>query len=417
MVGQPTLQFNSPQVWSKEEDDWVEAPGSFGESNIFDQVDALVGDQKIKGKKNALKDITRNVLVETFGVDNVSDQRIEAQMNQGGLKGIIATGYYGAFESVPALAPMIYGAVKNKGKVKLKGPAGKSLKAIKARMIRALKNYATDGYRQTSLLAMAALHSDKLNEQMEKNPEFEWVTENEKKALVLPLATTSAILETLGFRMLLKGTSGTKILTGITSAALRQLPKGATPAMFRRAVVNIMDNQFTRRVGKTGVAKFINRATPGMLAEAETGFFQELTDIEGKNIYNNIKGKELFKNPERWSEEYWTQIGKAAGAEAVGGFVLGAPSSITAAFTSKQKITEVNEEMITLFDKIFVNKNNSQDDAATAIKAYEASVQQKMDEGLISRSQGADMLNDFRTLQAAATDANIATDLNENAKS
>ena len=48
---------------------------------------------------------------------------------------------------------------------------------------------------------------------MEKNPEFEWVTENEKKALVLPLATTSAILETLGFRMLLKGTSGTKILT------------------------------------------------------------------------------------------------------------------------------------------------------------------------------------------------------------
>ena len=86
-LGQPTLQWNSPQVWSKEEDDWVEAPGSFGQSNIFDQIDALVGDQKIKGKKNALKDITRNVLVETFGVDNVSDQRIEAQMNQGGLSG------------------------------------------------------------------------------------------------------------------------------------------------------------------------------------------------------------------------------------------------------------------------------------------------------------------------------------------
>ena len=110
-MAQPTLQFNSPQVWSKEEDDWVEAPGSFGKSNVFDQVDALVADQKIKGKKRDLKDITRNILVETFGVDNVSDQRIEAQMNQGGLSGIIATGFYGAFESVPALVPMIYGAM------------------------------------------------------------------------------------------------------------------------------------------------------------------------------------------------------------------------------------------------------------------------------------------------------------------
>ena len=425
MIGQPLLQWNSPEVWSKEEDDWVKAPGSFGESNVFDQVDALVGDQKIKGKKNAVKEISRNLLVETIGADNVSNQRIEAQMNQGSVenatnwdvtKGVIATGYYGAFESVPALLPMIYGAIKNKKLVKPKGPAGKSLKAIKGRLIQSLKNYATDGYRQTSLLAMAALHADKLNQRMENNPEFEWVTENEKKAVVLPLATASAILETLGFRMLLKGTSGTKILTGITTAALNQLPKGATPAMFRRAVVNIMDNQFTRRVGKTGVAKFINRATPGMLAEAETGALQEMSDIGGTEYFNSIKGKDLFKNPEIWSNEYWTQVAKAAGAEAVGGFVLGSPSSITAAFTSNQKNTEVNEEMITLFDKIFVNKNNSQDDAATAIKAYEASVQQKMDEGLISRSQGADMLNDFRTLQAAATDANIATDLNEKQK-
>lgn len=424
-LGQPTLQFNSPQVWSKEEDDWVEAPGSFGKSNIFDQVDALVADQKIKGRKRDFKDVTRNILLETFGVDNVSDQRIEAQMNQGAVenatnwdafKGVFATGYYGAFESIPALAPMIYGAYKNKGKVKLTGPSGKTLKAFKGRMVQSLKNFATDGYRQTSLLAMASLHADKLNQRMEKNPEFEWVTEDEKKAVVLPLATASAILETLGFRLLLKGTSGTKILTQVTTAALSRLPKGATPAMFRRAVVNVMDNQFTRKIGNTGVAKFINRATPGMLAEAETGALQEMSDIGGTEYFNSIKGKDLFKNPEMWSNEYWTQVGKAAGAEAVGGFVLGAPSSVSAAFTSKETLTQVDEEMVKLFDKIFVNKNNSQDDAATAIRAYEASVQQKMDEGLISRSQGADMLNDFKTLQAAATDANIATDLDQSQK-
>ena len=426
MIGQPLLQWNSPEVWSKEEDDWVKAPGSFGESNVFDQVDALVGDQKIKGKKNAVKEISRNLLVETIGADNVSNQRIEAQMNQGSVenatnwdvtKGVIATGYYGAFESLPALAPMIYSAIKNKKLVKPKGPAGKSLKAIKGRLIQSLKNYATDGYRQTSLLAMAALHADKLNQRMENNPEFEWVTENEKKAVVLPLATASAILETLGFRMLLKGTSGTKILTGITNAALKQLPKGATPAMFRRAVVNIMDNQFTRRVGKTGVAKFINRATPGMLAEAETGALQEMSDIGGTEYFNSIKGKDLFKNPEIWSNEYWTQVAKAAGAEAVGGFVLGSPSSITAAFTSNQKNIEVNKEMITLFNKIFVNDINdpeSKNNAESEIKAYEAKIEQQMSEGTISRAKGADLLNDFRTLQAAATDANTATDLDDN---
>ena len=37
-----------------------------------------------------------------------------------------------------------------------------------------------------------------------------------------------------------------------------------------------------------------------MLAEAETGFFQEINvTLKGQNTYiTNIKGKELFKNPE-----------------------------------------------------------------------------------------------------------------------
>ena len=73
--------------------------------------------------------------------------------------------------------------------------------------------------------------------------------------------------------------------------------------------------------------------------------------------------------------------------------------------------------MITLFNKIFVNDINdpeSKNNAESEIKAYEAKIEQQMSEGTISRAKGADLLNDFRTLQAAATDANTATDLDDN---
>tara|TARA_Y100000361_G_scaffold110278_1_gene100268 strand:+ start:13409 stop:22297 length:8889 start_codon:yes stop_codon:yes gene_type:complete len=398
-IDQPRVKYNEPQVWSIEEDGWVDAPRVFGALNVFEEIDSLVGDQKIKARKKDLKSKSRDRLQNLIGA-GVSEERIQAQMDDS----IIATGLYGAAESLPALIPMIYQAIKRKGKVKVSNKDKKMFQRIG----QSIKNWATDGYRQSSLIAMSLLHADKLNEQMEANPEFEWVTEGEKKAIVLPLAITSGILETLGFRNLLSGTSGTQFIQSITTQALAKLPKGATPAMFRRAVVNIMDNKMTRAVGQSGVYRFGSAVVPAALAEAETGFLQELTDIEGKNIYNAIKGKEMFKNPDRWSAEYFKQLGHAAAAEAVGGFALATPGGIINGIYGKDNSIIIDDEMIELFDSM---KNDD-----TFVEGYKTKLDLAVAQGEMSKAEAKSKLEQFNVLRSASMDLDMATDLSKSQK-
>ena len=395
-LGQPSIRRDKPKVWSIEEDNWVDAPPVFGTKNTFEEIDNLVADQQVKKTKKGFKDKSRDFFQDIIGVQNVSEERVQAQKDDS----IIMTGLYGAAESIPALLPMVYQAIKQKKIPQV--PSGKGGTALK-RTGQAIKNWATDGYRQSSAVAMALLHADKLNEQMEMNPEFEWVSETEKKGIVLPLAITSGILETIGFRNLLKGTSGTQIISSITAKALSSLPKGATPQMFRKAVINLMDNRMTSAIGKSGMYRFGQKVIPAALGEAETGALQEIADIEGKNIYNAIKGKEMFKNPDRWSEEYFKQIAHAAAAEAVGGFALSTPMGIANSVLKDGSSVEITNEMVALFDKI---KNDE-----IFVEGYKAKIDLEVSQGLISKRQGEEKLSQFNTLRAASTDTDKASDL------
>ena len=403
-MSQPLMKYDKPLLYSIEEDEWVSAPPVFGISNIFEQIDDLVGDQKVKKKKKSFKDESRSFFQDLIGVANVSEERVQAQMNQGGASGIVMTGLYGAAESLPALIPMIVQAIKQK-----KLPKGnKQSKKFMKRMGQAIKAWATDGYRQSTLIGMALLHADKLNEQMELNPEFEWISENEKKAIVLPLAITSGILESVGFRNLLTGKSATGFITKITSEALAKLPKGATPAMFRKAVLNVLDNSATRGIAKSGAFRFASRVTPAALSEAETGALQEITDIGGKDIYNSIKGKDLFKNPEAWSMEYWKQVGHSAAAEAVGGFALASPYAIMDGIYGKNPGQTITNQMIEMFNQI---KNDP-----TYVKGFEAKNDTDVAQGLISKIEGKTRLLNFNILRKASTDLDVASDLSESQK-
>lgn len=401
-LGQPSIMYDKPQVWSIEEDDWVDAPNIFNITNLYEQIDDLVGDQLVKKSKKAFKSKSRDFFTDLIGVQNVSEERVEAQMNAPGASGIIMTGLYGGAESLPALIPMIYGAIKKK---KLILPKGKKAKKFMKRMGQSIKAWATDGYRQTTLISMALMHADKLNQRMEQNPEFEWVTEEEKKAIVLPLAITSGILESLGFRNLLAGKSGTQFLTNITTQALAKLPKGATPQMFRVAVVNIMDNRLTRGLKNSAVGRFGSRVIPAALAEAETGALQEMSDIGGTNLYNSFKGKEMFKNPDLWSKEYFNQVGRSAAAEAVGGFALSTGPSLVAAFTGKKGLadTVITDEMVAMFNNL---KNDK-----TYVEGYKTKLEQEVAQGLKSKAKAKAELLVFNVLRSAAIDIDVASDL------
>ena len=70
------------------------------------------------------------------------------------------------------------------------------------------------------------------------------------------------MLETMGFRHLLRGTPG--LATSIMKEALEKMPKGAAPSMFRRLVKNSIDNKLTRGIANSKLAKFGGRVLPAM---------------------------------------------------------------------------------------------------------------------------------------------------------
>lgn len=387
------------KVYSTEYDDWVTPPRTLAATNVYEKVLAISQDQEIKESKAPIKAITRDFFVDMFGFDEVSDEQIEAQMNQGGAMGLAATGWYGVGESIPALIPMIYAAIKGK-KSKFYGAKG-----VRKRIAQAIKNYATDGYRQTTLISMALLQNDKLMEQMENDPDFDFVTENEKKMMIAPLAIVTGMLETMGFRHLLKGTPG--LVTNIMGEAFKRIPKGATPALFRKTVKNIIDNRLTRGVVNSGLGRFGGRVLPGMAAEFETGGLQEIADLGAKDIYNNIKGKEMFDKPEMWSAEFWDQVAFSAMAEAVGGLVMSTPGGIISAASGNDQII-ITDKMVELFDEI---KNDD-----SYVNAYLTQLDLQVAQGDISKVEATKRKSEFNVLRSAATDLDVVEDLDPTSK-
>lgn len=109
-----------------------------------------------------------------------------------------------------------------------KGPKYKGAEKPLAKFVQRFKNYATSPGAVAQTIGFSLLQTDALMQEMENDPDFKYVTETEKKAITVPLAVSTAILETYGLRSLAKGPMMGKLMTQVT----KLLPKGATPKMF-----------------------------------------------------------------------------------------------------------------------------------------------------------------------------------------
>jgi hypothetical protein len=138
---------------------------------------------------------------------------------------------------------------------------------------------------QQRTVQMYAMVSDALAQEMENDPDFKDVTENEKLAVTLPIGIVGAVLENVGLRNL-KQSKG--LISSITLSVLGKTGRGVTAKTFRELVENEVDNRIARGllvVGAAGAAEF------------ETGAAQELTETFGKEVFNKIKEKKLFDTP------------------------------------------------------------------------------------------------------------------------
>ena len=222
---------------------------------------------------------------------------------------------------------------------------------------------------------MYAQVSDGLMQEMEKDPAFANISEFEKSAIIAPIGLVSSVLEAYGLRNVLQSKG---VITSITMSVLGKAGKGATYTSLRE----LAENEIKSRIAKGTLV-----ITAAGLAEAETGAAQQLAETGFKSVYNKIKEEELFKTPESVGE-LLKQVAIAGGQEAVGGFILGVPNAIGAAY-SKAGFLKMD-------DKTFETFENMANDE-TLQSAYITSLKQKIANGRISASDAKQELQNYRT--------------------
>lgn len=221
---------------------------------------------------------------------------------------------------------------------------------------------------------MYAQVSDGIREEMDSNPEFANVSENEKLAVVLPIGITGAVLEEVGLRNI-KGSQG--LINSVMMSALGKAGVKTTAKGFRELVENEVESR---------IAKGLLTLTAAGLAEAETGSAQQAAEYGVKDIYNAVKGKEMFNTPDT-AKEWIKDVAMAGAQEAVGGFMLGVPTAVSAAY-SKKGFLKMDDNTFKVFEAA-ANDENIQ-------KAFITNLKTQITQGVITTSDAKEQLNNYR---------------------
>lgn len=216
--------------------------------------------------------------------------------------------------------------------------------------------------------------ADGLAVEMENDPQFANITENEKLAITLPIGITSAVLEAYGLRNVMASKG---VINSITMSVLGKVGTGASAKTFRELVENEVESK---------IARGLITITAAGVAEFETGAAQEATETGFKVLYDEIKGKDMFNTPDS-KLDFIENIAVAGAQEAIGGFVLGVPSGISAAYSKKGflKMDDVSFET-------FANMAND----TKMQSAYIASLKDKITQGIITEKEAKEELNNYR---------------------
>jgi hypothetical protein len=327
---------------------YIDLPDYAYDKTKGERLKRLVLDQEVKENKNPQKDSIKKYLNEILSQDDISDEKF-AKQNKDGVADFLGIPVTEGLTGLAKSLPSVLVSYLSRGKI---APAV-GIGAAKRNLIaRGLGLTTKGGIAQT--VSFSLLQAEAMNEEMNNDPDFKYVTESERKKIVIPTAITVGILERLGFRHLIGNKT---IVTGLMNTVTNMLPKGATAVMFRNTMNKVVQNRIAKGLLSSTAVKatmtFTNRVARATAAEAETGGLQQFAEMGYKDVWNNMNNKEMFDQTkfDLWSLEFWKTIGHAAAAEAVGGFVMGVPGAvINAAKRGSEEL--VSDDMVELFDQI-----------------------------------------------------------------
>ena len=220
---------------------------------------------------------------------------------------------------------------------------------------------------------MFMMTTDAVMREMDNDPDFANISENEKALIALPIGVVGAALEEFGFRNLVKGRS---VTTDILRTVLGRVPSNAPASLLRKTTLDVI-----AEMGIRGTTALVGAT----LSEAETGALQQVNEYLVKDIYNSMRGKK-FDNPEFLSGQYFYDIYDAARTEAVGGFVMGVPYSAAAAF-QKDGFQALDDTTFKIFEELTKDGDSR--------KFFVTSLKNKINQGEITAKQSQQMLDAY----------------------
>jgi hypothetical protein len=253
---------------------------------------------------------------------------------------------------------------------------------------RTIPNLITPGGPLSSAFRVSQMYlsgTNAIDDIMNNLEAFDDISENERLLVKAPLGIIVAVLEEYGFRNLIKNSG---VMNRLVMNVLGKTTKSATPKTLGALVRNEVDSM---------VARGLITATGGALAEFETGVLQGIADLGVKNLYNYIKDEELFTTTDEkgnkkslpWITDgsFYEEVLMSGVEEAIGGFALGAPNSIAAAFR-KKGFEGFSDTEFTLFS-LMSQDNNLE-------SAYVASLKSKVSNGEMTMDAAKERLNEYR---------------------
>ena len=379
------LQLYDPKGGILGKGGYEDVPADYLDKTKRDKLDRLVLDAEVKSAKKPTKEFIKKNWNQLLSFDDVSDEKI-AEMRD---DSIIAEGLLGLGESLPAIGL----SLASRGKIKATGQFA-TLRNLGGRI---LGLDSKGGVAQ--VLAFSALQAEAMQEEMDADEDFKYVTEGERKAILGPTALTVAVLERYGLRNIVGNKT---IMTGLMSQVTKVLPQGASAALYKSTLEKIVKSNIAKGLYTNKAVKFSTSVAKAALAEAETGGLQQIAEMGYKDIWNDMNEKEMFDQPEMWSKEFWQEAKHAAMAEAVGGFVMGIPGGIVNAYKTGET-DNISDATLELFDAI-------RGDNIT-MKAYKEQLSVQVSEGKKTQKEADEELLQFETLSGAANTIPVDLDI------
>ena len=290
-------------------------------------------------KKSAKKDVLpaiRKGNVELFGDKGTTEEYIKKKESSGLIEG----GILGLAGSVPAMLGGVYG-------------------------------------RATNFFLMG---SDAVEKEMESNPDFQNISENEKLAVIVPIGIANAVLEEFGLQGVMKNNS---IVNNLVHKTLLKVGADASADTFKRA----MNSEI-----KSGIASGLFKVGSGFTSEAITGGSQQAAEIGIKDIYNVVKDKKMFQTPETLSDAV-SQISDAAIMEGIGGTVMSTLPAINTAMQNNDLGKKSTDFEFEILDSINENSEEFK-------KLFTTDLKNKMIEGKITKDEAESQLKSFDKMTA-----------------